>query len=306
MRTIGSRLGGRWTARLACLACVALFAQDAIRAPARAGFFEELFGDATRDRHSYYAPRHSDEDISARRRHKGSESAHVRRGHTARPFFLITRNGDDATSIETLELRWDRRGPYRIRAYERSQIPVLDYARPGSGSQRLMCVRVCDGAVVSLAKYDVADALGQHPSCENACPGAETRMYRLSGDSDEISGAVEVGGKTTYAELVARIGAATERKRGCACGSVVAKDYSGVDGFLADPTLRYGDIVATGGGLKIFRGGARATHRANEFYAYSAPLGSPGDKLGSLAAINRMLKTPEPHAFSATVQFGPR
>lgn len=161
---------------------------------------------------------------------------------------------------------------------------------------------------MSLAKYGMTDVARRNPTCEGVCPGAETRLFKLSVNTDEISEAVEVGGRTSYADLVARLGAMSGPKPACVCGSVVAKDRVGVDSFFADPTLRYGDIVATSDGLRVFRGGWSFPHRASDFMAFNRTIvmGQPGGTSGALSAINRMLKAPDKHQFSATIQFGPR
>ena len=290
---------------LAALVYAVFSAFDAARFPAQAQFFDELFGGG-RDRGAFGAWGRDDDEAASRRRRR-TESAREARARSARPFFRIARIGENTAPAQVFELRWGRGVNASIRpSFAPPAVVTLGYPASESNGPRLICVRACDGAVVSLAKYGVADIARQHPGCDNACPGAETRLYRMPEASDDMSAAVDVGSKTTYAELLARLSAATDKKPACSCGSVIARTEVGVERFLADPTLQYGDIVATSGGLKMFRGGPRATHRASDFVAYRGPLGSVGERLGTLAAINRMLKAPDARGFSAAIQFGPR
>jgi hypothetical protein len=277
--------------------------------PVKAGFFEELFGDARETQSPDPRRRIPHADRAAHLHQRGAESARPWRYRTGRPFFEIGRNNGSFASVETPELRWDPRRYFRsVGPGHGRDFAVMEFSNPTSSQPRLLCVRTCDGAVVSLAKYEVADASHLHPSCDGACPGSETRLFRLPENTDEISNAVEAGSKTTYAELVARVRAATASKPACVCGSIVTKDHVGVDSFFADPTLRYGDLIATSDGLRVFRGGGRFPHRASDFLAFNRTMGAShqGATNGALTAINRMLKTPDRHGFSATVQFGPR
>jgi hypothetical protein len=60
--------------------------------------------------------------------------------------------------------------------------------------------------------------------------------------------------------------------------------------FLADPTLRRGDVVATPIGLMVYRGDGGSRHKASDFVALSAGSKFVGGKSSDLAALDRLLK----------------
>lgn len=60
--------------------------------------------------------------------------------------------------------------------------------------------------------------------------------------------------------------------------------------FLADPTLRRGDVVATPIGLMVYRGDGGSRHKASDFVALSAGSKYVAGKSTDLAALDRLLK----------------
>ena len=87
-------------------------------------------------------------------------------------------------------------------------------------------------------------------SCSNLCPTAETRVVYGS----SIDDAVTEGGKP-YSELPNAYRYRDELVKGCTCNG---KDLTGLASIRIedDPTLRKGDIVASGDGLMVAGRGA--------------------------------------------------
>lgn len=154
---------------------------------------------------------------------------------------------------------------------------------------KFVCVRMCDGAVIALARRD-----GRRPgapTCDSACPGAEARLYKLRAAGDDLSTAVDSTSKASYADLVARLKSGPGGQSSCACGSVLTRSDFEIEDFLADATLRNGDVVATSAGLQVFRGQQRLPHKLTDFFAFhEARTRLPRTTHGALDAIDRTLK----------------
>ena len=123
--------------------------------------------------------------------------------------------------------------------------PRPAYAYPG-GSQAY-CVRTCDGRHFPITS---SGNQSKASSCSNLCPAAETRVVYGS----SIDDAVTEGGKP-YSELPNAYRYRDELVKGCTCNG---KDPAGLASIRIedDPTLRKGDIVASGNGLMVAGRGA--------------------------------------------------
>lgn len=271
-RTIfGARL--RVATRYAFAACVLALALDISQTSAHAGFLDELFGGAP----EYAQP--APHRIPRLQHDYERDGVYFRRAPRARRQAALTPDRHLTGSISAGEIR-----PHSQR---RARTAIVD-AVSGSDIGKFVCVRMCDGAVIALAHRDGA---ASQPSCDNACPGAEARLYTLRASGDDIGAAEDPVTKTSYAELAARVKSGGAPKS-CACGSVVAKPDVDVDDFLADATLRNGDVVATSEGLHVFRGQRRLPHRLTEFLAFQDSRGRfSGSTDGALKAIDQRLKT---------------
>jgi len=127
---------------------------------------------------------------------------------------------------------------------------VLVRPRPGyaySGGSQAYCVRTCDGRHFPISS---SGNQSKAASCSNLCPTAETRVVYGS----SIDDAVTEGGKP-YSELPNAYRYRDELVKGCTCNG---KDLTGLASIRIedDPTLRKGDIVASGDGLMVAGRGA--------------------------------------------------
>lgn len=275
-------------ARLFALSLVAAGALCAMSAGAQAGFLDDLFGAA--------AP-------------QPQQQLNPQRGRRAAPGYAAPRYDSDGGFYSVAPMERKKRhasigsgesltgsvsaGP-RDGKNARRAVGALKRAAAGatgeiSDAGRFVCVRMCDGAVVSLARRANA---AQAPSCDNACPGAEARLFTLQPGSEDISAATDSVEKIRYADLVARLKSADGEKKACACGSVAARADIGVDDFFADATLRNGDVVATTEGLRVFHGPGRLPHRTADFLAFAETRGRMARAThGALVAIDQNLRT---------------
>jgi Protein of unknown function (DUF2865) len=126
------------------------------------------------------------------------------------------------------------------------------------GPQVAYCVRTCDGRYFPLFR----NAGGPNATakiCSALCPTAETKIFSGS----NIETAVAPDG-SRYANLK---NAFVYRERlvdGCSCNGGNGAGNSAID-VKSDPTLRPGDIVVTGQGPMMFKGGKGETHARSDF-----------------------------------------
>jgi len=122
-------------------------------------------------------------------------------------------------------------------------------ARPrvSYGGGQAYCVRTCDGRYFPIT---AGDGQSRAASCNNFCPASETKV--VYGTS--IDHAVTESGKS-YSELPNAFRYRNEIVAGCTCNG---KDQIGLAPVRIedDPTLRKGDIIASGGGLMVAGRGA--------------------------------------------------
>ena len=148
--------------------------------------------------------------------------------------------------------------PSRPAARPRARVPVVEERAPrrhqearrkvahrtggDKGDKQAWCVRTCDGRSFPLgaAEDDSRVAL-----CNNFCPASTTEVVFGSAVDD----AKTERGKS-YSELPNAFRYRTEIVDGCTCNG---KDQFGVAAVSVetDPTLRKGDMVASGEGLMV-------------------------------------------------------
>lgn len=109
------------------------------------------------------------------------------------------------------------------------------------------CVRMCDGRYFPLSNHAGASAA---EICRAFCPYAPTQVFAGS----KIDYAMAPGGKR-YSETPNAFVYRTKLVADCTCDG---KSATGLVRLPSqdDPTLRSGDIVATGSGLMAYRGGS--------------------------------------------------
>jgi Protein of unknown function (DUF2865) len=122
-------------------------------------------------------------------------------------------------------------------------------ARPrvSYGGGQAYCVRTCDGRYFPIT---AGDGQSRAASCNNFCPASETKVVYGS----TIDRAATESGKP-YSELPNAFRYRNEIVAGCTCNG---KDQIGLAPIKIedDPTLRKGDIIASGGGLMVAGSGA--------------------------------------------------
>lgn len=118
-------------------------------------------------------------------------------------------------------------------------------AAPSGSSSRGFCVRTCDGAyfpVQSRPGFSAAEA------CASFCPASATKVFSGSG----IDHAVARDG-SRYADLDNAFAYRQRVVAGCTCNGKPGGGLAHIDA-MTDPTLRPGDVVATGSGLVAYAG----------------------------------------------------
>jgi Protein of unknown function (DUF2865) len=108
----------------------------------------------------------------------------------------------------------------------------------GSGRTVAYCVRLCDGRHFPIQVHGNASAV---TLCNSFCPAATTKVFSGS----DISRAVARDG-SRYTALEHAFAYRTRIVSDCTCNGKDSFGVAAVD-ISADPTLRNGDIVATGG-----------------------------------------------------------
>ena len=121
--------------------------------------------------------------------------------------------------------------------------------RPGgetsNGHGAAFCVRTCDGRYFPLQRHA---GTAHAEICQALCPAAKTMVFSGS----RIDGAVAPNG-LRYADLDAAFAYRDKAVPNCTCNGRDGLGLARIDA-TSDPTLRPGDIVATGAGLAIFNG----------------------------------------------------
>lgn len=123
------------------------------------------------------------------------------------------------------------------------------------------CVRTCDGFFFPVGNPDGGDLEAHEAACQRACPGAETDLYVAAAGTLGIEDAMTRRG-VRYDALRTAFNYRTQYDNTCSCnGAGTARNYS----VMSDFTLRKGDLVMSGEGLKVFTGDDGARHRLGNF-----------------------------------------
>lgn len=149
-----------------------------------------------------------------------------------------------------------------------------DHPTAAGGPVSAYCVRTCDGGFFPVQRTDGATA-GE--LCRSLCPSASTKVYTGAG----IAHAVASDG-ARYADLPAAYRYRDTLVAGCSCNAG-APGLKRIDA-AADPTLRPGDLVATGKGLMAYRG---ARHGSAEFTPVKPSAIAADRKLSSIRIQQR-------------------
>jgi uncharacterized protein DUF2865 len=111
----------------------------------------------------------------------------------------------------------------------------------GSGHGIAYCVRTCDGRYFPMQRHANANPV---QLCSSFCPAATTLVFNGS----QIDSAVAANG-TRYSDLENAFLYRKQIVQGCTCNGKDAFGLARID-VATDPTLRPGDIVASGDNVK--------------------------------------------------------
>ena len=142
----------------------------------------------------------------------------------------------------TLNAPEPRRRPHRLRRDATVATAAGIGAAPGIGD-RTVCVRLCDGYLFPLGDLRARSDMPVHKgACAAACPNAATSFYTLAGGETELERAVSPQGLPYRASALANI-YRQRRVQDCSCQPAAGASHLPI---VEDPTLRKGDVVATG------------------------------------------------------------
>jgi hypothetical protein len=128
------------------------------------------------------------------------------------------------------------------------------------GSQTTYCVRTCDGFFFPLSG-PTGSAKGDEAACNRLCPTAETRVYTGQIGADiEDARSRETGRR--YAAMSGALSYRSSFNASCTC-SASGIGLTNTNTVMQDRTLRAGDIVMTGKGMRVFIGGQAPYREAN-------------------------------------------
>jgi hypothetical protein len=122
-----------------------------------------------------------------------------------------------------------------------NQLGEVPAPAASTGGAHAYCVRTCDGRYFPLARHATANPV---QLCSAFCPAAKTLVFNGS----QIDGAVAANG-TRYGDLEHAFVFRQKIVAGCTCNGKDAFGLARID-VANDPTLRQGDIVATGDNVK--------------------------------------------------------
>jgi hypothetical protein len=127
------------------------------------------------------------------------------------------------------------------------------------GGSGVLCVRLCDGRHFPIPRVSQGAALNTTKVCNALCPAAKTQVF--NGSSPESAVASD---GTRYASLANAFVFREKIVPSCSCTGHGPGGLAQID-IESDPTLRAGDIVATRGGLTVFRGSGSFPYKVADF-----------------------------------------
>ena len=154
--------------------------------------------------------------------------------------------------------------------------------------RRSMCVRLCDGYFFPVAPINSDGDLGAHESlCSGVCPGAPTRLFVMPSGSERMEDATSRDGKRYSALPVAfRHTGTSDNTCTCRPNNIA---HSKLVSVLKDFTLRHGDMVMTGKGLRVFRGSSHWPYGQSDFMSL-AESGINTRNRAALSAIEQVTR----------------
>ena len=174
------------------------------------------------------------------------------------------------------------------------QLKITVTPKQGSGDREhadresggTYCVRTCDGYYFPLSSQRRSNSESRE-LCSSLCPGAATEVYQRRGGPDaSFAQAVSTKGKSC-SKLATAFAFREKSVAACTCHSVDKPSLA----VTEDPTLQPGDIVVTGEGVKVFRGGKKRPYRERDFADYRSDRNVSKTHRAFLDAVNRRFHT---------------
>jgi Protein of unknown function (DUF2865) len=210
---------------------------------------------------AYYAPRAffpTSQPAPAQRR-TAAQQPGARLVASYAPFAGILPN-EQVFQQQQAEPRRRAKAVNRETAAVRHNLPTPSRPVLSTGSRVTYCVRTCDGFYFPIGTGSGSDS-ADAAACNRLCPTAETRVYTGEVGSDIDTARARESGKR-YASLGQAFSYRKSFDKACSCtanGVGIATDFS----VYRDGSLRVGDIVMTGKGMRVFNGGTFPYREAN-------------------------------------------
>lgn len=157
-------------------------------------------------------------------------------------------------------------------APQQSYMPPVDAGRlpitvtpRQSGGGVVYCVRTCDGRYFPLAGVSSGDSDTASTRCGDFCPASPVKVFVSHDRTAGIDAAYSYDGDA-YRALPNAYAYRTELKPACSCNGGDGMGLGRID-IKDDPTLKPGDMVATGSGIVVFRGDRALPHADADFVA---------------------------------------
>jgi len=135
--------------------------------------------------------------------------------------------------------------------------------RSEGGGGVVYCVRTCDGRYFPLTGVSSSSTQVAAERCNSFCPASQTRVF-VSYDREAGIDAARAKDGAAYSSLENAYVYRTEIKPSCTCNNAGTMGVAPMD-VMDDPTLKTGDMVATGNGVMVFRGNRTVPHTEREF-----------------------------------------
>ncbi len=162
--------------------------------------------------------------------------------------------------FEQAEPRRRAKVAVRETAAVRHTLPTPSRTSFATGSRVTYCVRTCDGFYFPIGTGSGSDS-ADTAACNRLCPTAETRVFTGEIGADIDTARARDNGKK-YTSLGQAFSYRKSVDKACSCtanGFGIATDFS----VFRDGSLRVGDIVMTGKGMRVFNGGTFPYREAN-------------------------------------------
>jgi len=143
----------------------------------------------------------------------------------------------------------------------------------GGGGRVAYCVRLCDGRYFPIQRHANANPV---QLCNAFCPAAKTQVFNGS----QIDNAYAANG-ARYADIDNAFVYREKVVDNCTCNGKDSFGLARID-INADPTLRQGDIVATGDNVKAALIAMQASKERREATAAAEPPGLRGTRRAAL------------------------